>query len=309
MARILTLSDTRPTAAKAASSSTVARRCDTRISRSPPRICRPWASSAASRLADRLPIPASAAVPRNRHSASSSRPRPPRRRSRNASRQARLMRPSDRRRCGRQRARTMRAQRAASAGSWVMTNRVVCRLVVPGEQQVHDLRAGGRIEVAGRLVGEDQRGRGRPARGRWRPAAARRRRAGRDSGRCGGRGRPPPARCGRARRRRSRPPAPAAPRHSPARSSSAAGGRPGGRCRCARAAPRASASSSSAAKSSPATSTDPAVGRSSPERIAISDDLPEPEGPSSATLVARGDVQVDAVEDVDAGGRATQRKP
>ena len=106
IARIAIVSDTRPAAANAASSSTVARRCDTRNSTSPPRICRPFASSAATMLAARLPIPASAAVPRKRQATSSSNPRPPRRRSRHASRQTMLKRGPDRRRPDRPRDRS-----------------------------------------------------------------------------------------------------------------------------------------------------------------------------------------------------------
>ena len=50
---------------------------------------------------------------------------------------------------------------------------------------------------------------------------------------------------------------------------------------------RASASSSSAAKSMPATRTSPPLARSRPESTAISDDLPDPDGPRMARLSPR----------------------
>jgi hypothetical protein len=106
MPRKDTVSDTRPIRAKAASSSTVARRCETLNSTSPPRICRASISSAAIMLAARLPIPARPAVPRNRQIASSASPRPPRRRSRSASRHTIVMRRVAPRRSGRRRVRS-----------------------------------------------------------------------------------------------------------------------------------------------------------------------------------------------------------
>ena len=131
-----------------------------------------------------------------------------------------------------------RPQRAASAGSWVMTSKVAPVSALPLEQQVEDRARRSRR----RDCRSARRRRAEPGaarwRGRWRRAAARRPTAARDNGSGGGRGRPLRARRRRVleRVRRGRP-APAAPRHSPARSSSAAGGRPGGRCRSGRAGP------------------------------------------------------------------------
>ena len=112
--RIDTVSETRPACANAASSATVARRWDTVNSTSPPRIWRPFASSAAIMLAARLPIPASAAVPRNRQATNSTRPRPPRRTSRNANRKKTLTHSADRSRYDRPRA--SRPGRSAQPG-------------------------------------------------------------------------------------------------------------------------------------------------------------------------------------------------
>ena len=86
-----------------------------------------------------------------------------------------------------------RRVRAATAWSWVMMT-----TVVPGRveffQQGQDGRAGGRVEVAGGLVGQQQRRRGPRWPGRSRPAAARRRTAGSAGRRPGARARPGPAR-------------------------------------------------------------------------------------------------------------------
>ena len=180
-----------------------------------------------------------------------------------------------------------------------MTTSVAPGLGAAREQQVDDRGAGRGVEVAGRLVGEDQRRGAARARGRSRRAAARRPKAARDSGRAGGRGRPrpvPPRRASQASRHAR--PAPAASRRFPARSSSAAGGRPAARCRSARAARAPARPRPSAPKSARRRSTVPPLARSSPDSTAISDDLPDPDGPSSATLSPARDVQVDAAQDL-----------
>ena len=151
---------------------------------------------------------------------------------------------------------------------------------VAREQQIDDLLAGGLVEIAGRLVGHQDRRIGRQ-RARERHALLL---AARQFGRImveplgqadGGeflRVRAP------ARRRRR--PVPAAPRRSPARSWSGSDGTTGTRCRhggrgSAPAHPRRAGSSSS-----PATVTVPLSGRSSPAITISSVDLPEPDGPT-----------------------------
>jgi hypothetical protein len=123
---------------------------------------------------------------------------------------------------------------------------------VHGEHQVDDLRAGGGVEVAGRLVGQQQL---RPAWRRRAPApraAARRRKDA--SGNAPSRS-PRPTRasiaCAVARAHRRGRPVPAAAWCFPARSAPAAAGRTGRRSRAAAAQFAARASSSSAARSCP----------------------------------------------------------
>ena len=67
-------------------------------------------------------------------------------------------------------------------------------------------------------------------------------------------------------------------------------------------------SSSSLPRSCPATMTEPASGRSSPVITISSVDLPEPDGPSSATASPRPILQVDVAQDMDAGGAAAERQ-
>ena len=57
---------------------------------------------------------------------------------------------------------TVRAARAATAGSWVMTSKPGPGRAGALEQQIDDPGAGGAVEIAGRLVGEEQ---GRARRG------------------------------------------------------------------------------------------------------------------------------------------------
>ena len=60
-----------------------------------------------------------------------------------------------------ERSRTMRSQRCASAASCVTSTSVVPRSRVACEQQIDDLLAGGFVEIAGRLVGHQDRRIGR----------------------------------------------------------------------------------------------------------------------------------------------------
>ena len=66
---------------------------------------------------------------------------------------------------------------AATSRSWVTTTTATPRSAYEPVEQGHDLGAAAGVEVAGRLVGQQQRAARPPGRARWRPAAARRRRA------------------------------------------------------------------------------------------------------------------------------------
>ena len=61
-------------------------------------------------------------------------------------------------------------------------------------------------------------------------------------------------------------------------------------------------------QSSPATTTEPLSGRSSPVITMSSVDLPEPDGPSRPTASPRPILQVDVAEDMNAGGAAAERQ-
>ena len=127
---------------------------------------------------------------------------------------------------------TWREQRAASAGSWVTSTSVMPRSPGLGEQQVGDLPAGRLVEIAGRLVGdEDARlGRQRPG-DRHALLLAARQLAGivgdavaqADGSELARR---------HARTDRHGRQVPAARRHFPAPSCWGSGGRTGRRCRC-----------------------------------------------------------------------------
>ena len=71
---------------------------------------------------------------------------------------------------------------------------------------------------------------------------------------------------------------------------------------------RAAASSPMPVMSVPATAMRPAVGRSSPAATIRSEDLPEPEGPVSATVSPGGTVSDTPLQDVDRPRRARQRQ-
>ena len=118
------------------------------------------------------------------------------------------------RRSGRRTSRISRRACAATSGSWVIST-IVRPAALSWSNTARTSVGRTRVEVAGRLVGQDQRRARSPAPGRSRPAAAGRRRAGSARGRRGRRGRPCPARP-RARSRRSvalRRRRPAAARH------------------------------------------------------------------------------------------------
>ena len=186
---------------------------------------------------------------------------------------------------------------AAISRSWVITTTVV-PAACSSRSSCHHPGAGRGVEVAGRLVGQQQRRVADHRPGDRRPAAARRRTARAAGGRAGARGRPAPA--------RPRPAAAAPPAGRP--------GRAGRRPRCP--APRTPAArwncwntkpirvarsadssrSDSRATSCPSIRTVPAVGRSRvPIRCSIVD-LPEPDGPTIATSSPRVDPQADPAE-------------
>jgi hypothetical protein len=142
----------------------------------------------------------------------------------------------------------------------------------------------------------------RPGRGPGRRAAARRPTAGADSGSGAPTGRPGPASRGRWRWRRGfrRSPAGVATFSSAVMLGSrwndwnTRAARPRRR--------RARPSSFSFARSWPNRRTVPAVGSSSPAPTAISDDLPDPDGPTMATRSPGATRQVDAAQDVHGTG-------
>ena len=104
-----------------------------------------------------------------------------------------------------------------ATGSWVTRTSVMPRSACLGEQQVGDLPPGRLVEIAGRLVGDQDAAAPAPAPGRSPRAAARRRKARRDSA-SAGRARPTAAssRAADAERIGHGRQAPAARRRSPA---------------------------------------------------------------------------------------------
>ena len=71
---------------------------------------------------------------------------------------------------------------------------------------------------------------------------------------------------------------------------------------------RASASSLSAPSASPAATTEPVSGRSSPAMTISSVDLPEPDGPIRPIASPLAYMQVDVLEDMNAGRAAPERQ-
>ena len=139
------------------------------------------------------------------------------------------------------------------------------------------------VEVAGRLVGENELRAPARARARWRRAAARRPKAAPGNDRRAGRGRPRAAARAPSRRRWPRRRTPAAAPRSPAPSWSARDGTTGTRCRSRRRASAPARPRSSAERSCPATATLPLVARSRPAITISSEVLPEPDGPTMAS--------------------------
>ena len=190
-----------------------------------------------------------------------------------------------------------RRVRAATAWSWVMMT-----TVVPGRvellQQGQDGRAGGRVEVAGGLVGQHDRRARRRSPGRSRPAAARPRTAGSAGRRPGARARPGPARrrpAGAARRGAPRRTAARRPR-CPARSGARRGRTAGTRTRPATPAAPTAHRSRIRATSRPVTRTVPLVGLSRVPIRCSSVDLPDPDGPTTATSSPAATVRLTPVE-------------
>ena len=214
-------------------------------------------------------------------------------------RRSSTMRPSARCSC--------RSQRSARLGIVGDQQQAGAVARVLGEQAIDDEPAGRAVEIAGRLVGQQQRGPATKAR-----AIATRCCSPPDS--CAGivrRARwPSPTRPSAASAAAKASRAPAELQRDrdvfAARSSSAAGETPGRRCRCgcgaaARARPRRAPP-----RSCPATSTRPALGRSSPAVTIISVDLPEPDGPTSATVSPAAIGQRHAAQNLDRPRRAGQ---
>ncbi len=179
--------------------------------------------------------------------------------------------------------RTMRSARAARRSSWVTSTSAALGVCGELEDQVGDVGGVGCIEVAGGLVGEQQRRAGWPAPAPAPRAAARRRRAGADSGLAGRRARRGPATRAPSRSPSARRRSPAARRRFPRRSCWGAGGRPGRPARRARVSSARGRPRPSRESSLPSSRTLPRLGRSRPAATAIRVDLPEPDGPTTAT--------------------------
>ena len=180
-------------------------------------------------------------------------------------------------------------------------------LDVAGEQQVDHLPAGRLVEIAGRLVGDENRRIGRQRAGERDAlllAAGQLRRivskpfGEADRGQFVARSRE-----ARPRRR----PAPAAPRRSPAPSWSGSDERTGTRCRhCGRES--APAHPRRAPRSSPATMIEPVSARSSPAITISSVDFPEPDGPTRPIASPRPICRSMILEDMNPGRAAAERQ-
>ena len=184
-------------------------------------------------------------------------------------------------------------------GSWV-TRRTVLSLAVQLLEEGEHLLARLRVEGAGRLVGEEERRRVRQGARDGDALALAARERGRQHVRL--LGDPDRSSSSSARRRRSlrrRPRRAAAARRCARSRPSGAGCSSGRRSRPSRCGFGASAAPESPSTCVPSSAYVPAVGESRQPRIAISVDLPEPEGPTRATNSPRRDRQVDAAERVD----------
>ena len=207
-----------------------------------------------------------------------------------------------------ERRRTTRSQRAPSAASCVTSTSVVPRSSMAGEQQIDDLLAGALVEIAGRLVGDQDRRIGRQ-RARQRDAlllaAGQLRRIMMQRAR---RVRPRPARA------RARSSASATPASSSGTATFSSAVMVGMRWKDWKTMPtlrprkRASASSSSVPRSRPRRRRVPVSGRSSPAITISRVDLPEPDGPTRPIASPRPILQVDILEDMNPGRAAAERE-
>ena len=207
-----------------------------------------------------------------------------------------------------ERSRTMRSQRCASALSCVTRIERGAALDVAGEQQIDHLRAGGLVEIAGRLVGDQDRRIGRERAGE-RDALL--------------------LAAGKLRRIMMQPlgqadlgqflaravgTASAAPASSSGTATFSSAVMVGIRWKDWNTMPtlrprkRASASSSSRRRSEPATTIEPVSARSSPASTISSVVLPEPGRADQANRLAAPYMQVDVFEDMDPGRGAAERK-
>ena len=207
-----------------------------------------------------------------------------------------------------ERSRTMRSQRCASALSCVTSTSVVPRSTWPANSRSMICCAGGLVEIAGRLVGDQDRRIGRQRAGERDAlllAAGQLRRIVAEPLGQSDRGQFVRAR-GRTRRRRRR--ARAAPRRSPARSWSGSDGRTGTRCRhCGResapARPRRARR-----RSSPATTIEPVSGALQPGHHHQQRGLARAGRPDQADRLAASYMQVDVLEDMNPGRAAAERE-
>ena len=198
----------------------------------------------------------------------------------------------------------MRSQRRARLRSWVTRTRVAPRSRFRAKSRSMIELAGGLVEVAGRLVGHQDR----RVRARWRgrsPRAAARRRKAAPGSDAGARRAPPrcSSRFGARESVVARPPVRGAARRFPAPSWSGTRWKDWNTMPMRRPRKRASASSSRPARSVPSTTTLPESGRSSPAMVISSVDLPEPDGPTRPTASPRADLEGNPLEDMHPRGR------
>ena len=181
-------------------------------------------------------------------------------------------------------------------------------LGVAGEQQVDDLPAGGLVEIAGRLVGDQDRRIGRERAGERHALLLAAGKLAPDSGAAARQARP------RRVRARARSMASATPASSSGTATFSSAVMVGIRWKDWNTMPtlrprkRASASSSSASEVLARDRDRAGVGRSSPAITISSVDLPEPDGPDQANRLAAAYIQVDIFEDMNAGRAAAERE-
>ena len=186
-----------------------------------------------------------------------------------------------------ERSRTTRSQRAAERGVMGDQNQRGAALGVAGEQQIDDLPAGGLVEIAGRLVGDQDRRAGRQRAGERHALLLAARQLGRIMAAAARQARPPQARRARARA------ASATPASSSGTATFSSAVMVGIRWNDWNTMPtlrprkRASASSSSAPKVLAGDRHRAGIGRSRPAMTISSVDLPDPEGPTRPTASPR----------------------